>query len=90
MNIVKFGSTACTSDTVTSKSTTSKSAPAARDEKGTTVALSPSTQLLYDGNNDVDVARVQAIRDALADGTFVIDTERVAQALINSAVELIK
>lgn len=57
--------------------------------KSMQVALSPSSQTLYEGDNDVDMERVKAIRQALADGTLTINAERIADGLINSAKELL-
>lgn len=57
--------------------------------KSMQVALSASSQTLYEGDNDVDMARVNAIRQALADGTLTINAERIADGLINSAKELL-
>lgn len=52
------------------------------------VALSAGSQSLFDVDQDVDVAKVQALREALANGTFKINPERIAEGLINSAAEL--
>ncbi|MFA7437618.1 flagellar biosynthesis anti-sigma factor FlgM [Castellaniella sp.] len=56
------------------------------------VALSPASRqltALHDPTQDVDMARVQQIRQALDEGTLVIRPERIAQGLIQSALELL-
>lgn len=58
-----------------------------------TVELSPAARqlaTLKNSDNDVDVARVQAIRDAIASGQLKIDTGRIADSLLASARELLK
>ncbi len=45
---------------------------------------------LSSGAHDVDLQKVQAIRDALASGELKIDTSRIADSLLASARELIK
>lgn len=54
------------------------------------VALSAGSQSLYDVEQDVDMEKVQAIRQSLANGTLKINAERIADGLISSAAELIK
>lgn len=57
------------------------------------VELSPAAQqllALQDGDNDIDMARVQEIRDAIAAGQLKIDASRIADSLIASAQELLK
>ncbi|MVW69998.1 flagellar biosynthesis anti-sigma factor FlgM [Bordetella sp. 15P40C-2] len=57
--------------------------------KSMQVALSAGSQALSEGDNDVNMERVQAIRQALADGTLKINPERIAEGLINSAKDLL-
>jgi negative regulator of flagellin synthesis FlgM len=57
--------------------------------KSMQVALSAASQALYDSDNDIDMARVSAIRQALSDGTLVINPERIAQGLIDSTKDLL-
>jgi len=44
---------------------------------------------LQSSEHDVDVARVQEIRATIASGTLCIDTSRIADALVESACELL-
>lgn len=58
-----------------------------------TVELSPAARqlaVLQNDNNDVNVERVQAIRDAIASGQLKVDTGRIADSLLASARELLK
>lgn len=60
--------------------------------KSAAVDLSPAArhlQQLQSSDNDVDMARVQALREALANGTLEIDTSRIADSIINSARDLL-
>ena len=57
------------------------------------VDLSPASQqllALQDGGNDIDVGRVQAIRDAIASGQFTVHPTRIADGLIASIHDLLK
>lgn len=45
---------------------------------------------LQNADNDIDVAKVQELRDAIASGSLKIDTSRIADSLIASARELLK
>lgn len=45
---------------------------------------------LENDQHDIDIVKVQALREALANGTLKIDPERIADGLINSARELVK
>lgn len=45
---------------------------------------------LQNGENDIDVAKVQELRDAIASGKLKVDTSRIADSLIASARELLK
>ena len=65
--------------------------------RGTTAAaqveLSPTARAwasLSDDGNDIDMVRVNAIRDAIAAGQLKIDTSRIADGLISSAQDLLK
>jgi len=58
-----------------------------------TVDISPAAQQLSNlqsGDADVNLARVNEIRSALATGSLNIDTSRIADGLIASARELLK
>ncbi|AOB31034.1 flagellar biosynthesis protein FlgM [Bordetella sp. H567] len=57
------------------------------------VDLSPMSRKLVDlqsGSEDIDTAKVQAIRDAIAAGQLKIDPSKIADGLIASAKELLK
>lgn len=57
------------------------------------VELSPAARQLaslQNNSNDVNLERVQAIRDAIASGQLKIDTSRIADSLLASARELLK
>lgn len=57
------------------------------------VELSPAArqlQQLQSNSNDIDLDRVQSLRDALANGTLQIDTSRIADSIISSARDLLK
>jgi negative regulator of flagellin synthesis FlgM len=57
------------------------------------VDLSPMSRKLVDlqsGAEDIDTAKVQAIRDAIAAGQLKIDPTKIADGLIASARELLK
>ena len=45
---------------------------------------------LQNGENDINVAKVQELRAAIASGDLKIDTSRIADSLIASARELLK
>ena len=58
-----------------------------------TVELSPAARQLaslQNSDNDVNLERVQEIRDAIAAGRLKVDTERIADSLLASARELLK
>lgn len=58
-----------------------------------TVELSPAARqlaVLQNGDNDVNLERVQEIRDAIASGKLKVDTGRIADSLLASARELLK
>jgi negative regulator of flagellin synthesis FlgM len=57
------------------------------------VDLSPAARHLaamQDGNSDIQTARVQQIRDALASGDLRIDPSRIADGLLASVRDLLK
>ncbi len=63
--------------------------PAQTDTKSIQVALSAGSQALSETNKDVDMERVKAIREALANGTLTVNPERIAQGLIDNAKSLL-
>lgn len=65
------------------------SAPAGSPES-TPVALSALSSSLTKADGDIDMARVQALRDAISKGELRIDASRIADGLIESARELIR
>lgn len=57
------------------------------------VDLSPAARHLanlHNSENDIDVAKVQELRAAIASGELKVDTSRIADSLIASARELLK
>lgn len=62
-------------------------------EKAASVDLSATARhlaSLQNSDNDIDVAKVQELRDAIASGQLKFDTSRIASGLIASARELLK
>lgn len=56
-------------------------------EKGTPAdqaSVTHFSQALHDSSQDIDAARVAEIRDAIANGTLVINSEKIAAGLIAS------
>jgi len=58
--------------------------PPSAESKSMQVALSAGSQSLHEGDKDIDMDRVNAIREALASGTLTINPQRIAQGLIDS------
>jgi negative regulator of flagellin synthesis FlgM len=57
---------------------------------GTTVKLSSAASALLEGSEGgFDAAKVQRVRDAIADGTYKINAEAIADKLIANAQELL-
>ena len=68
-------------------------ATAAGGGKAAAVDLSAAARHLsnlQNGEHDIDVAKVQELREAIASGNLKIDTSRIADKLIASARELLK
>jgi len=65
-------------------------ASAPRSAKVTISATSTKLLALHQGDDDIDMERVKALRDAIASGQLRIDTSRIADGLIDSARELLK
>jgi len=62
-------------------------------EKAASVDLSAAARnlaALQNTDNDIDMAKVQQLRDAIASGQYKVDTSRIAESLIASARELLK
>lgn len=75
-----------------SRSSTSPKGGTAGAGATTTVALSSTARhlsALSNNDNDVNLVKVAEIRQAIKDGTLVINPERIADGLIQSAQELI-
>ncbi len=72
----------------------SKGGASARPQTPDQVTLTESAQRLLEASRSasdagaVDQARVQAIRQSLADGSYVIDPERIAAGLLRMEQEL--
>jgi negative regulator of flagellin synthesis FlgM len=67
--------------------------PGAGSTSRSDVDLSPAARHLaamQDGNSDIQTARVQQIRDALASGDLRIDPSRIADGLLASVRDLLK
>lgn len=57
-------------------------------EKGTDVKLSALTQQINtDSSRDIDVARVEKIKDAIRNGELKMDYEKIAQALLQNILD---
>lgn len=57
------------------------------------VDLSPAARhlaSLQNGDNDIDMQRVQQVRDAIAAGQLKVDASRIADSLLASVRELLK
>ena len=64
-----------------------------RGEQAASVDLSATArqlQQLQSSDNDINIERVQEIKDAIAAGKLKVDTNRIADSLIASARELLK
>ncbi|HUH87974.1 MAG TPA: flagellar biosynthesis anti-sigma factor FlgM [Pusillimonas sp.] len=68
--------------------------PAGANSPGkSAVELSPAARQLaslQNGDNDVNLERVQQIRDAIAAGQLKVDTGRIADSLLASARDLLR
>ena len=68
-------------------------APETNQPRSAAVDLSSTArhlQQLQSDQNDIDLDRDQALRDAIANGTLTMDTHRIADGIINSARDLLK
>ncbi len=77
-----------------STSATGKTAAAPGGEGGVTVSLSPTTQNLTNGvsrpSTDVfNAQKVQAVRQAIENGSFSINPEVIADKLLSNAREML-
>lgn len=62
----------------------------AQPDSSTKVDLSPVARDLGSPENDVNMERIQAIRQALADGTLNINPTRIAEGILQDAIEILK
>ncbi|MDY0272864.1 MAG: flagellar biosynthesis anti-sigma factor FlgM [Advenella sp.] len=72
----------------TPAATTAAPAPA-QPGSSTKVDLSPVARDLTSPENDVNLERVQAIRQALADGTLNINPARIAKGILQDAIDIL-
>ncbi|GAA4410319.1 hypothetical protein GCM10011450_24680 [Advenella faeciporci] len=61
----------------------------AQPGSSTKVDLSPVARDLTSSDNDVDLERVQAIRQALANGTLNINPTRIAEGILQDAIDIL-
>ncbi len=61
----------------------------AQPGSSTKVDLSPVARDLTSPENDVNLERVQAIRQALADGTLNINPARIAEGILQDAIDIL-
>ncbi|AKJ30978.1 flagellar biosynthesis anti-sigma factor FlgM [Caldimonas brevitalea] len=64
-------------------------APAAGSTESATVKLSSTAASLMSGNAEFDVDKVNAMKQAIANGTFRVNPEVIADKLIANARELL-
>ncbi|VFR90585.1 Negative regulator of flagellin synthesis FlgM [plant metagenome] len=77
----------------TRSDTASLPSGAAQSSSSAKVALSSTSRTLLalqNGETDIDVAKVAAIREAIARGDIKIDTGKIADGLLASAQELLR
>lgn len=66
------------------------SGPAATGQEVGFSAAARQLNSLQDNSHDVDMQKVQALRDAIASGQLKVDTSRIADSLIATARDLLK
>lgn len=67
-----------------------KEAPANSPAARSQVQLSPLSASLVQDNGDVDMERVEAIRNAIRSGELQIDASRIADGLLDSVREMVR
>ncbi len=80
-------------NTVSTTRATSGATSGAHSPGKSTVELSPAARQLaslQNSDNDVNLERVQEIRDAIASGKLKVDTGRIADSLLVSVRDLLK
>lgn len=95
MKIQPMGPNASSTAQATSRNGVARSRPATQDQApsgaaSSSVSVSLSTVHATSANADVDMERVQAIRDAIQRGELVIDVHKIADRLIHTSLELIQ
>lgn len=66
----------------------SKAKEQATPEKGTDVKLSALTQqIAIDDTHDIDVERIENIKNAIRNGELKMDYEKIAQALLQNILD---
>lgn len=69
----------------------SGAAPSAGVTASVAVSVSPSLQkTVRNANGDVDMAKVNAVRQAIKDGTFKINPEAIAERMLENAAEMLR
>lgn len=92
MKITSSSTNAAVNSVSSARASSPQAGPASPGNKST-VELSPAARQLaslQNSDNDVNLERVQEIRDAIAAGRLKVDTERIADSLLASARELLK
>jgi negative regulator of flagellin synthesis FlgM len=72
------------------ESTSAINALSATSAASSTVSLSSVKAVQAANSSDIDVAKVAAIKASLQNGTYKIDSGKIADGLINTARDLIK
>lgn len=91
-NIVKNQLASSISATRTNRPNTGAGSSAGGGQAAS-VDLSPAARnlaALQNSDGDINMAKVQELRDAIASGQYKVDTSRIADSLIASARELLK
>lgn len=58
--------------------------------QSSTVSLSSVSAVRTPSGSDIDTAQVESIKAALRDGTYKIDSSKIADAMLSSARELLQ
>ncbi|WP_345816241.1 flagellar biosynthesis anti-sigma factor FlgM [Paraburkholderia sp. PREW-6R] len=61
----------------------------AASAQNSTVNLSSMSTLRSSSDSDIDTAKVESIKAALRNGTYSIDSSKIADGMLNSASELL-
>lgn len=60
------------------------------DAQNSTVILSSMSALRTPGDSDIDTAKVESIKAALRDGSYKIDSGKIADGLLGNARDLLQ